>query len=199
MRLSISRKEKPKFLAEEINPTKLSDSTPAGTAISSQPSTKENKIGLIRVKGWLQFLIVWLILLGPLVNIVIIETKFIGAENKFPGLVSFDEWNVYKISLWVTTVFCIALSIFAGLGLANGNSWKDVKRTKVILFIVGPLTALLMKALIPFMIFGSIKEMIPEIVSSFFASLLWAFFWALFLSKSINVQNKYCRNNLSEK
>jgi len=198
MRFSISRKDKPRFLSEEIIPTKLSDSTTAGTALSSQPPTKENKIGLIGVKGWLQFLIVWLILLGPLVNIVIIEAKFIGAESNFPGLVSFNEWNVYKISLWAATVVCIALSIFAGLGLANGNSWKDVKRTKVILFIVGPLAALLMKALIPFMIFGSIKEMIPEIIGLFFPSLLWAFFWTFFLSKSIRVHNTYCRNNLSE-
>lgn len=194
MRFSISRKDKQKLLAEEIMPTKLSDSTLAGNTLSSQPSPKEKKIGLIGVKGWLQFFIIWLILLGPLVNIVIIETKFINAENKFPGLVSFDEWNVYKISLWATTVVCIALSIFAGLGLANRNNWKDVKRAKVILFIIGPLAVLLMKAIIPFMIFGSIKEMIPELVSSFFASLLWASLWALFLSKSINAQNTYCHN-----
>jgi len=193
-----TEKAKPIPVTEDNKTTKQIDQTPVKIPVRPEPTTKVIKIGPIGVKGWLLFLVIGLMIIGPLVSIGNIEKNFINTENNYPNLVSFDKWKSYKSSIWASTFICIALSIYAGLGLTTGNNWKVVKRAIGILLIIGPLAILLMGAIIPLIIFGSIKEMIPAIINSFFVSLLWASLWALYLLKSKRVRNTYGRNKSSK-
>lgn len=128
---------------------------------------------------------------GPLLCAGQINSGFTEAEGQYQALTSIAAWGAFKRATWFAFCCISALSIYGGLGLAQGRDWSVVKRAKVILWITGPAATLLMGLVIPAMSFGNIDAADGQILGPFIASVMVAALWTGYLSKSKRVRNTY--------
>ncbi|MDP2984080.1 MAG: DUF2569 family protein [Candidatus Latescibacter sp.] len=100
----------------------------------------------------------------------------------------YQAWGNFKLIVWVTFLLFAALSIYGGLGLAQGKDRSVVTRAKVILWVSGPIATILMGFMIPKAILGVMN---PDFVGGLFTSVITAGIWTAYLSKSKRVINTY--------
>lgn len=143
---------------------------------------------LYGVGGWLLFLVVSMIVLGPILGIVRIAADFANAERQYLAIAHSAGWTTFKSITWWIFSLLAALSVYGGWGLAKGNGWSVVKRAQSILWISGPIGSLVMGVLVPLVVFGSFKEVGVEFVGGFLASVVGAAVWTTYLSKSKRVR-----------
>ena len=153
------------------SPFGISSSAPAATAATS-------KSGPEGVKGWLLLLVLGMVILGPIVAVVQLQSAFAEMEQQNPAILSFDKYKTFKSSVWAVQLVFLAILVYGGIGLATGRDRSVVKRALAILWLSGPLANVVAGLLIPAVIFGSqnvtlSKELTVEILRSFLTALIW--------------------------
>jgi Kef-type K+ transport system membrane component KefB len=142
------------------------------------------------VGGWLLLLVVGLIFLGPVMGAGRINLDLMSVEAQYPNIKNISEWNTYKSATWWTFFGVCCLSFYAGLGLAKDRNIQVVKRTMVVLWIVGPVASLILGMLLPILIFGK-SEPNPQFIGTMIASVIAATIWTTYLYKSKRVKSTY--------
>ena len=150
---------------------------------------------LYGIGGWLQFLIISLMILSPLVafgqTLSEIKTQEAGIQN----LVDNPLWQSIKITIWTFTAIQCSLIISAGFRL-----WKDHRRTSVryaitMLWIAGPLLSLIAVLVIAFI--GNVDPFagpqVAQAIGSSMAGVIGATVWTLYLMRSQRVANTYTK------
>jgi hypothetical protein len=154
------------------------------------PPAQPNPVGPAGVGGWLLFLVVMLIFLGPFLGATRIAKDLDSAESQNATLKTLEAWGTYKTAIWLTFLTVSCLSFYAGAGLAKGRDSAVVNRAKFLLWVIGPLSALTIESVIPRLVFGRV-EWNPDVFQGFFLSIIGAAMWTAYLSKSKRVRATY--------
>jgi hypothetical protein len=142
------------------------------------------------VGGWLLFLIVGLMWIGPLIAAGVTNSGIRAAETEFPALKATPAWRTFTSTTWWTFLALWCLSFYAGLGLARGRDRAVVFRAQIVLWLLGPGGVLLRGIVIPFLAFGRLAPL-SQLLGWLIASTAAAAIWSLYLSKSRRVRVTY--------
>lgn len=142
------------------------------------------------VYGWLAVLVAIFLVIGPLLGAALSMVSLRVAEYQEPSLNYLSSWKALKTGIWANYLICSALSIYAGVGLLRGRSPNVVTRAKVVLWLNGPINAVVLALLLSYMLPREFS-FIDEVVKGLFTSLLPAMFWTLYLSHSRRVRATY--------
>lgn len=145
------------------------------------------------VGGWLLLLILGLTLFGPLRACMSLYQDMAEAERLYPILISDEKWKQFTISAWVVIAAAVALSITAGIRLANGSHASDVAFTKIALWVSGPGSIAFLRFGIEPILFGRAPagEELTSVIVAIVSSAIAAVVWTLYLSMSVRVRNTY--------
>lgn len=77
-----------------------------------------------------------------------ISAGFEAAESEYPHLKTLDAWSTLRSATWWTFLAASCLNVYAGLGLVKGRTPSVVHRAKVLLWVTGPATLLVIGSLI---------------------------------------------------
>ena len=157
------------------------------------PPAAPDQSNVSGVGGWLLLLVVGLMFLGPLMGAGRINSDFMSVESQYPNLKTVAAWGTYKIATWWTFLPVCLLSFYAGLSLVKGRNILVVKRAKIILWVIGPITSIVMGIFLPLLIFGK-TEPDPQFIGGMIASIIAAAIWTAYLSKSKRVLATYGSN-----
>jgi hypothetical protein len=150
------------------------------------------------VGGWLLVLVVGLIFLGPFMGFARINSEFTLFEYSHSDLIKVEAWSKFKSATWWTFLFTCCLSIYAGLDLAKSRELSAVKHTKVLLWVIGPVTTIIMGIIIPVAVIGK-TEVDPKFIGSLIGAMLVSAIWTAYLSKSRRVMATYGATQAQEK
>lgn len=154
------------------------------------PPASHEKNTISGVGGWLLLLITMLMFLSPIIGAAYTSENLMSIESQHPNLKSLSEWGTLKSwTWWIYLIFC-CLSFYAGLGLLKERTVSAVKRTKIILWISGPLANLIMGVLLPGLILG-VFGVGPQFIVSIAASIIVTAIWTDYLSKSKRIESTY--------
>ena len=142
------------------------------------------------VGGWLLFLIIGLMFLGPLMGAARINSDIMSTESVYPNLKTVALWSTYKSATWCIFLFVACLGFYAGLGLVKGRTTAIVNRAKIIIWIIGPASGLILGVFLPIFIFGKF-EPTTQFVGGVIASVIFALIWTGYLSNSKRVRATY--------
>ena len=142
------------------------------------------------VGGWLLFLICGLIFLGPLMGAGRINNDIQTAESTYPQIVTLESWITFKSATWWSFLIVCCISIYCGYGLLKRRDPQVVTQAKILLWIIGPISNLVMGVILPLAVFGKV-ESDPQVFGAIIASLAMAAIWTLYLSKSKRVKATY--------
>lgn len=166
-----------------------SQKPPMSTPLKEKSSSAQP--GPSGVGGWLMLLILGLMVFGPLLGAGKIGGGFMGAEQQTPELKTWTQYNTYKSATWVVFLAFAALSFYGGLGLASGTEWSVVRRAKIILWIIGPVSLLVMSVLLPIVFIGTEAVDSARFIGSLIGSAIGVGIWTAYLNKSKRVRNTY--------
>ncbi len=158
------------------------------------PTASTENSSLSGVGGWLLLLIIGLIFLGPLIGMGQLSSEFTLTESQYPDLKSLAKWDAYKLTIWITFGCTAGLSIYAGVGLFRGRTYKVVKRAKVIIWIMGPVASAVSNLVFPSLFFGN-TEIDSKFVGGLIASIIGTTIWTMYLNKSKRVAATYGSKN----
>ena len=158
------------------------------------PPVSSNPDSISGVGGWLAFLIFSLMFLGPLINAGGTTSSFLSSEQQFPYLKTNAAWDVYKSVTWWGFLLTSFISIYAGYSLLRVRNIFVIKRTKIILWLIGPVATLMQGWLLPFLVFRKL-ELGSHFISTIIASFIAATIWVAYLSKSKRVKATYGKIN----
>lgn len=154
------------------------------------PPAAPEQSGVSGVGGWLLLLVTGLMFLVPLMRAVNINTDFMIVEDQYPNLESVAALGIYKSATCGTFLLVCYLSFYAGLGLFKERSLSAVKRSKITLWVIGPIASFILRIFIPVMIFGK-SEPGPQFVGNMIDSIFAAAIWTAYLSTSKRVKATY--------
>jgi len=193
-----------KDLPQKFQTRRLSETGPTPSQTSAAPhaldpetpsaAKSDNDQGPIGVGGWLLLLIVGMMILGPLLGAARINAEIWMVEEKFPTLLSVDEWVTYKTATWWAFFVLAAISFWGGLGLAQRKGWSAVTRAKAVLWISGPVAVLILNVALPAIIFGELDVDGEPIIGALVGTVIVAAAWTAYLSQSVRVKNTYSGN-----
>lgn len=158
---------------------------------------------LYGVRGWLRFLVIVLMVLGPLYGIAQTLGEFSRAEAANPALQNTAFWANYKTAVWVLMLVSVSVSIFAGRKLNKVFRWDSVQFAIKALWFIGP-GMVLMDWAVAATTFGSAagalfsSQAIGSYVGSLVGSTIGATLWTAYLLRSRRVRNTYPRPYLGE-
>jgi hypothetical protein len=167
----------------EINTDKKNQAQPADPINANQPA-------LTGVGGWLLLLVIVMMISSPGFSVIRVLGALGGSELSYPALVTLSAWKTYKTITCISLFGFVALSFWGGLGLLRGRDWSVVNRAKIILWINGPIAALVMLLIIPNIILS--EPIDTQAITGFLSSVVSAYVWTAYLTKSKRVQNTYC-------
>lgn len=142
------------------------------------------------VGGWLLFLICGLIFLGPLMGAGRINGEIITAESTYPKIIALESWRTFKSATWGSFLIFCCISFYCGYSLLKRRDQQVVRQAKILLWVIGPTSNLVMGIILPLAVFGKM-EFDPQIFSAIIASSVMATIWTLYLSKSKRVKSTY--------
>lgn len=146
------------------------------------------------VGGWLAWLIIALTILNPLFSIFLLASEFGTAEHVNPALLQMPPYVQYKWFSWGLILVCCVVSIGAGYRLWKTHVWKSVREAIFSLWIIGPLSTVVLVAYL-YVNFGSlIEKSMMDILGSLFRSIFFAGLWTAYLLRSKRVRNTYARD-----
>lgn len=178
------------LIARQILSARGVDVTPASSGNRENDEASKDPSG---VGGWLLLLVVGLMFLGPLMGVGRLYGDLMSAEDQNPNLRTLESWSTFKsANLW-TFLVVAGLSFYAGLGLARRRDMAAVTRAKIVLWVTGPVAAVIMGLLIPYAVFGKAR-LSPELIGAVIASAIAAAAWTAYLSKSKRVRATYDRH-----
>lgn len=150
------------------------------------------------VRGWLLVLVGVLMVAVPVFNVAWIFSHFAILKHLYPSLVGSPGWQEYQFWMWLAVASSSVLSIGASMRLLNGKSWEDVERVSTIIWVIGPCSAVVVHALIPFWMHSAEKLMYDYIgltgaplIGAILGGGLFSLIWTSYLYKSTRVRNTY--------
>ncbi len=153
------------------------EANPDGLLSKDAPEASSNP-ELKGIGGWLQFLIIALIFLGPLLTGVLAYVDLQSARDADPSITP-EAWKLILISVWSFVVLYSALSIGTGLLLQ-----KRFKRSTI------PIAIGLIWLLGPIINFG-VAIIADEFDGSEGRSIIFSVVWTVYLLRSKRVKNTY--------
>lgn len=178
-----------RFLVKKSNDFEFEPVTKPPT----QQKTEINKLRRLElsgVGGWLKFIIISMMYIGPFLTLSIVADIY-DAQQLSPDLVNMDSWGYYKYAIHITILTYSLLSIYGGWSLKNNRSKLAVKKAIIILWILGPLYRLTIELILPLVIFGNLSASESTIIAHALGSCIIPLIATLYLLKSIRVQNTY--------
>lgn len=155
---------------------------------------KQEATGVKGVSGWLALLTVGLVAFRPLFALSG-WSQLNYQEWKHDPMVALDGWETYKLSVALLALLAASLSIYGGLGLWKGRAWGVVKRAIAVLWLTGPVHALLQAAIL-YAIFSGRAET-KDFATVLMQNILAAGVWTAYLLRSNQVKGLYPRVSLS--
>lgn len=143
------------------------------------------------VGGWLAFLIIVLMVLGPLLSLGSVYSEISGIERLQLRIANESDWWLSKLALWCLTVVPVAISFSVGYHL-----WRD-HRPETVEFAISGLWAMvalsfLSNFIVAFGIFNlSFEAVANALMKNAFSIVVAVGVWTLYLRKSIRVKNTY--------
>jgi hypothetical protein len=162
-----------------------------GDANQPNATARTAKAGPTGIGGWLMLLVLGMMVLGPLLGVGRLATDLTSVERQYPQITNLEVWKTYKSVAWCAFILFAAVLFYGGWGLARGKDWSVVSRAKAILWITGPIAAIVLGLGIPIAIFGEAAFDAPEFISGLIVSGIAAGIWTAYLSKSKRVRNTY--------
>lgn len=164
--------------------------TPKAKLVDSIAPSVSVELGPTGIGGWLAFLVVSLIFLGPILGAGRLHSEFLQAEELRPELLDVGRWISFKVACWWTFAVTSFASIATGIRLKRSRRAEVVNHSIAALWLIGPLAAIVMNVVLPLVIFGKtvpLAEMLPSMLSSSLVALVWT----LYLLKSKRVRYTY--------
>jgi hypothetical protein len=144
------------------------------------------------VAGWLELLIVGLIVVGPFIGFGRMTDECASTEKEFPSLVTNAAWLEYKQLSWWVFALAAALSITAGYRLWKVHIIESVRFAVVSLWLAGPGSHVLyFVAAVISLGMELALAMLSALVGSTIASTIGAAIWTAYLVRSQRVRNTY--------
>lgn len=166
---------------------KVTPSTPASAAI------KLNEY-LSGVGGWLYFLIISLMVLGPLKLIGQTYGSFADTLDKYPQLANNPQWQSIKLYSWCLIMVSVAFSITTGYKLWKNHERASVRFAIQNFFLIQPAITLGIY-IMPAIVLGNINQLDPlsdpQALGGLIGYLIMAGVWTTYLLKSKRVANTY--------
>ncbi len=188
---STSRRPDDHDLRRQPVDTRTSESISIPVQNTAVDVASESRKGPSGVGGWLLLLVAGMLVLGPLLGAGRINADIMTAEHQYPALRSLPQWSNFKVATWWTFLAIIAVSIYGGWGLARGRDWSVVRRAKLVLWIAGPVGALILSVVVPLATLGESYAGHAQFVGGLLASVIAAGIWTAYLLKSKRVRNTY--------
>lgn len=154
------------------------------------PLSAKQAGGPIGVGGFLLFLVVGMIFLGPLGGFLKIYNEIADIERRTPAIRNMDAWTQLKVGTYWVHAVASGLSIWAGFGLLKDRRSTVVFRAIVVLWIVGPVMSAVSNQVLPYLTFGNMGSG-PDVLASLFWSTAVTGIWTAYLVKSKRVRATY--------
>lgn len=144
------------------------------------------------VGGWLGFLVIALMILGPLLGFSTLTEVFRGAVDQFPQLAFSMQWQKYEQASWLIYVASAAISFSAGYRLWKNHSPESVKFAILAIWLAGPLgNVLYMVAAIIISGSNAGGNTIANMIGGTISTVIAAGIWTAYLMRSERVKNTY--------
>lgn len=147
---------------------------------------------LTGVAGWLGFLTISLIALGPLVTLIMTGVQHMETETLYPSLVGTSLWQKAILIDWGLAVAYCAISIFAGVRLLNALVPSTVPIVIGCLWLSGPGLGI-----VGLMLANNLSPTgatASDAGASLGRPLIYATVWTIYLLRSRRVKNTYRAN-----
>lgn len=141
--------------------------------------------------GWLTFLVVQMMLIGPVWAGMQTLGAFSLSEEKYPYLTDSDHWAYYKAMTWFAFGISSLISFVGGCELLQFHKWSSVSRAKTILVITGPVAHLVYAYIIPYICLGKAESEPSRVIGQLILALIPPVIWISYLSRSKRVRNTY--------
>jgi hypothetical protein len=155
---------------------------------SEYPPAAPEQSPVSGVGGWL-LLLICILLLDPLRAFNGLS-GFDVIEFQNPNILLLAGYSTYKTVTRITFLLAAGLSFYAGASLTGGRNISVVNRAKIILWISGPLSYLIVDVFLPYIVFQHYKFS-PESMSKVLISCIVAAVWTVYLYKSKRVKGTY--------
>lgn len=142
------------------------------------------------VGGWLTFLIMLMMLIGPFWAYIRINADLLVAEALFPRLEAAARWQLYKAFAWTTFFAAAAISVYGGHRLLIKTDPSAVRHAKIALWATGPV-GVLVASLVLFSVFGKNAVDPGNLLGVLLGSTIFTSAWTLYLTFSKRVRNTY--------
>ena len=153
---------------------------------------REMNSGLRGVGGLLAFLVLSLMLIGPVSRIIGTAREFDKSKSEVSTLDEDLRWDRYEQVSWLITAICASLSFAAGYRLWKIHRRNSVHFAILALWIMMPVASVL-QSLSALAIYGSeqASTMLLAMLKASLLSTLIAGLWTGYLMLSERVQNTY--------
>lgn len=143
------------------------------------------------VGGWLAFLVIGLMFLGPLISLGITASDLARMERDYPNLMGNSDWKTLKILTWGGMVTQVAFTFTAGFRLSNSFNPASVRFAIFTLwFVAVGLPVAQFYAVTSFTRLDG-DDIRSDLARWIGQSLLWAIIWTAYLVRSKRVKNTY--------
>lgn len=143
------------------------------------------------IGGWLWFLILQLMILGPLLGLGGLHNEFSEAIKQFPHIETNSQWQTYKQISWTIFAATAGINIAAGFRLWKIHAPESVNFAIISIWLAGPLGHICYVAAAYFILGEAASKTILLIFISTISSCLIAGLWTIYLMRSIRVKNTY--------
>lgn len=151
----------------------------------------ESRRDLVGVKGWLAFLAILLVVLGPIAKLYLTAADLNATEFQYPGIVDDPAWDVIGTLSWVSAALSVMVSVFAGYCLFSRHMPPTVPIVIACLWISGPGISTGTALIVPLLTLDRFRS--PELSAVLTNPLIYAIFWTAYLIFSRRVKNTYRR------
>jgi amino acid transporter len=167
---------------------------PEASLTDDAPENFQQQALLKGVGGWLQFLIIALMVLGPLVTVAMTFVELSEAERLYPALQGIDAWSTAKIVTWLTVAAFCGCNMAAGYLLQTRHRRSTIPLVISLIWLAGPVMTI-----IGFMIVSTIVESdgssAGELGRSLGRPIVFCTIWTIYLLRSKRVENTYVQDD----
>jgi hypothetical protein len=115
---------------------------PSAEIVDSQTNPAA-KPALEGVEGWLGFLAISLVFLGPVITLAMTAFAISDLKSSYASAVDTTQFRSLEAAVWVATLAYCAISIFAGYRLFKHRVPSTIPIVIVCMWIAGPLIGIL--------------------------------------------------------
>lgn len=133
------------------------------------------------VGGWLAFLIIGLVFIGPIINAFQFYFGVIEQREVIFANINDTHSNIYEIFAWIMFSLYISLMIFAGLMLYKRHKKSTIPIVIGLIWLFGPVASGLIL----------LAEYDREVLISLVRSIIYSSIWTAYLLMSKRVKNTY--------